>query len=609
MIANAVLVPGVERTGPRTVSYDAPDYRAAYQVIRFVALLGRLIGRLTAGSDSGGLSLGSRPGGRVANAGSPDALDWATPRRGRPTWLRDRRGGRLPAPTIAAPLDHRSPGHETTSETEPAGSSWQPYVRHRHSGAVAVPELHIVAEPRTEFGKGASRRLRRADKVPGVVYGHGTDPRHVSLPGHDLMKALKTANVLLDLDVEGDDMLVLPKSVQRDPIKLDPRARRPGHRPARREGHRRRRHPRQGRDRSGGMLDQQMVTLSVEAEATSIPTRLEVSVEGMTIGGAIHAKDVELPEGTDARDRPRRARAAHPGGADRRADRRRAGRGRGRGRDRAHVPDAQSLPTLLPRPTREADGDATATRAHRAEPRTRASERDRLARGPAWSRWFALRGKIETGNESRRSWASRGWWSASATQVRPRRTTGTTSAPWSSTSWRAPRRRLQGAQGSSRHRDCVGRGERVMLVKPRSYMNLSGGPTAAVRDFHKGRSTELSSSTTSSTCRSARSASSSAAVTAVTTACDREPPSATGTPGTGRDRPPARPDGSGRVRAAGLRRPPATDLTRSRAGRGCGREPPDSWPRLAQNASTGIARHDIRLRGSAFRRAPPLLAT
>src|SRR5688572_32793552 len=75
------------------------------------------------------------------------------------------------------------------------------------------------AEPRTEFGKGAARRVRRAHKVPAVLYGHGTDPRHISLPGHELMLALKTPNVLLTLDIEGNDELALPKDVQRDPIK------------------------------------------------------------------------------------------------------------------------------------------------------------------------------------------------------------------------------------------------------------------------------------------------------------------------------------------------------------------------------------------------------
>jgi len=162
-----------------------------------------------------------------------------------------------------------------------------------------VAELRITAESRTEFGKGAARRVRRADKVPGVVYGHGTDPLHVTLPGHDLMKALKTANVLLDLEVDGGNLLVLPKSVQRNPIKgtlthVDLVIVRRGEKVTVDVGI----HV-SGEVSPGGMLDQQMVTISIEAEATSIPTRFEVSIEDMPIGGAIHAKDVELPSGTE----------------------------------------------------------------------------------------------------------------------------------------------------------------------------------------------------------------------------------------------------------------------------------------------------------------------
>ena len=63
-----------------------------------------------------------------------------------------------------------------------------------------MPEVRIVAEPRTEFGKGAARRVRRAGRVPAVLYGHGTDTRHITLPGHQLLMALKTPNVLIEVD-------------------------------------------------------------------------------------------------------------------------------------------------------------------------------------------------------------------------------------------------------------------------------------------------------------------------------------------------------------------------------------------------------------------------
>ena len=83
-----------------------------------------------------------------------------------------------------------------------------------------MSDVKITAELRTEFGKGAARRLRRADKVPAVLYGHGTDPLHLSLPGHDTMLALKTRNVLITLDIDGrENELALPRHVQRDPLK------------------------------------------------------------------------------------------------------------------------------------------------------------------------------------------------------------------------------------------------------------------------------------------------------------------------------------------------------------------------------------------------------
>src|SRR3954465_12014145 len=90
---------------------------------------------------------------------------------------------------------------------------------HRHSLGAFVSQVSIAAESRDEFGKGAARRLRRDGKVPAAIYGHGTAPRHVALPGHELMLALKTSNVLLELQLDAGAELTLPKSVQRDPVK------------------------------------------------------------------------------------------------------------------------------------------------------------------------------------------------------------------------------------------------------------------------------------------------------------------------------------------------------------------------------------------------------
>jgi large subunit ribosomal protein L25 len=161
-----------------------------------------------------------------------------------------------------------------------------------------VPEVRIVAEPRTEFGKGPARRVRRAGRVPAVVYGHGTDTRHVTLPGHELLMALKTPNVLIEVaGLSSRPQLTLPKDVQRDPLKgviehVDLIMVRRGEKvtvevPVQVSGE----------VEPGGLLDQQMVRLAVEAEATAIPQAIEVSVEGMDIGDAVHAGDLTLPEG------------------------------------------------------------------------------------------------------------------------------------------------------------------------------------------------------------------------------------------------------------------------------------------------------------------------
>jgi large subunit ribosomal protein L25 len=161
-----------------------------------------------------------------------------------------------------------------------------------------VPEVRIVAEPRTEFGKGAARRVRRAGRVPAVLYGHGTETRHVTLPGHELLLALKTPNVLIQVEgLSGRSQLTLPKAVQRDPIRgdiehVDLILVRRGEKVTVEV-------PVQvtGEVEPGGLLDQQMVRLSVEAEATQIPQGITVDVEGMEIGAAVHAGELDLPDG------------------------------------------------------------------------------------------------------------------------------------------------------------------------------------------------------------------------------------------------------------------------------------------------------------------------
>jgi large subunit ribosomal protein L25 len=161
-----------------------------------------------------------------------------------------------------------------------------------------VSEVRIKATTRTEFGKGASRRLRRDGQVPAVVYGHGTDPLHVALPGHELARALREANVLLELQTDAGAQLTLPKSVQRNPVRYDiehvdlvvvvrgekvtvdvPLAI-------------------DGSAEPGSLLEH-ADTVSVAVEATHIPESIMVSVAGLPIGSSVTAGELTLPEGVE----------------------------------------------------------------------------------------------------------------------------------------------------------------------------------------------------------------------------------------------------------------------------------------------------------------------
>jgi large subunit ribosomal protein L25 len=161
-----------------------------------------------------------------------------------------------------------------------------------------VPEVKIAAEARDEFGKGAARRIRRDGRVPAVLYGHGTETRHLTLPAHDLMRALRTSNVLLRLEgLEKGSEIALPKAVQRDPLKniiehVDLILVRQGEKvtvevPIRVTGE----------IFPGNLLDQQLVQITLEAEATNIPRGIDVDVKGMELGAAVHASDLKLPPG------------------------------------------------------------------------------------------------------------------------------------------------------------------------------------------------------------------------------------------------------------------------------------------------------------------------
>jgi large subunit ribosomal protein L25 len=160
-----------------------------------------------------------------------------------------------------------------------------------------VSEHKLAAERRTEFGKGAARRIRRAAKVPAVLYGHGTDPVHLSLPGHDAMLALKRANALLELDIEGTAELAMAKHVQRDPIKgsiehVDLLLVRRGEKVVVDIAV-----TVTGEAAPDTLVTLEHTSLSVECEATHIPTGLQVPVDGAQPGTQVHAKDVVLPAG------------------------------------------------------------------------------------------------------------------------------------------------------------------------------------------------------------------------------------------------------------------------------------------------------------------------
>ena len=158
----------------------------------------------------------------------------------------------------------------------------------------------ITAETRTEFGKGAARRIRRQDKVPAVIYGHGNEPIHIALPGHDTMMALKHggANALLEIEVDGTTQLGLTKQIQIDPITrflehIDFVAVKKGEKvtvnvPIHLIGE----------AAPETLVVTENSVVSLEAEATHIPEFIEVDIEGAGVGTQVLASQLVLPEGS-----------------------------------------------------------------------------------------------------------------------------------------------------------------------------------------------------------------------------------------------------------------------------------------------------------------------
>ena len=162
------------------------------------------------------------------------------------------------------------------------------------------PELDhkLDVDVRTAFGKGAARKIRANDRIPAVLYGHGTDPQHLTLPGHKTMLLLRKANALLELNIAGGEaQLVLVKDVQKDPVRqiiehIDLIVVKKGEKvevevPVHVTGV----------PFSGYIVLQDANTILVSAEATHIPENIEVSVDGLQ-ETTLLATDLELPKGT-----------------------------------------------------------------------------------------------------------------------------------------------------------------------------------------------------------------------------------------------------------------------------------------------------------------------
>ncbi|AEI11118.1 50S ribosomal protein L25/general stress protein Ctc [Cellulomonas gilvus] len=161
-----------------------------------------------------------------------------------------------------------------------------------------MSEVKLAATARTEFGKGAARRLRRAGQIPAVLYGHGTEPVHVALPGHETMLAVKHANALFEIQIDGKPVLALAKDVQREPVRnviehIDLLIVKKGEKvsveiPVTVEGE----------SFSGTIHVVETQTLSLEAEATHLPEQVVVQIDGLTDGSVIKAGDITLPTGS-----------------------------------------------------------------------------------------------------------------------------------------------------------------------------------------------------------------------------------------------------------------------------------------------------------------------
>ena len=157
---------------------------------------------------------------------------------------------------------------------------------------------HLATEARTTFGKGVARKIRAQNKIPAVIYGHGTEPQHISLPGHQTALILRKSNQVLELTIDGVESLALVKVVQKDPVTqiiehIDLIVIRKGEKvQVEVNVHL------EGESAPGTLVNQDANTISLEAEATHIPESITVSIEGAEAGFQVYAKDLELPSGS-----------------------------------------------------------------------------------------------------------------------------------------------------------------------------------------------------------------------------------------------------------------------------------------------------------------------
>ncbi|PWK91449.1 large subunit ribosomal protein L25 [Lentzea atacamensis] len=162
-----------------------------------------------------------------------------------------------------------------------------------------MSEVRLAAEQRTEFGKGAARRTRRAGKIPAVLYGHGSDPKHLALPALEFARVVREhgQNAVLTLALDGENELALTKTVTTHPIKnyiehVDLLLVQHGEKvtvevPL----------VISGEPASGTLVTQDLTTIQIEAEALHIPDQIELSIAGVAAGTQIHASDLNLPSG------------------------------------------------------------------------------------------------------------------------------------------------------------------------------------------------------------------------------------------------------------------------------------------------------------------------